>query len=208
MAACFSLYYGQNHEQLNCHTRGHPSQSRQVLRSRTCCFAGITASLNVDLSPSHATISGDPFSTLEAIRNTKVDIQTTSEATSYLIQRWMLADLDPANAKLAIVMSWYPKLPVGKFPYVLAYAPTEPLLTPTRKLIPPLGGLDVTPVAPGGKTYIQFCNARLHTCKLAAKAEFVYLFKKQVVVIIDDQFVHSFNQQMMRLIDDKMRLKL
>jgi YggT family protein len=76
----------------------------------------------------------------------------------------MLADLDPATAKLAIgilgpflsafsflfvlriVMSWYPKLPVGKFPYVIAYAPTEPLLIPTRKLIPPLGGVDVTPV--------------------------------------------------------------
>lgn len=73
-------------------------------------------------------------------------------------------ELDPATAKLAsgflgpflsafaflfiirIVMSWYPKLPVGKFPYVIAYAPTEPLLVPTRKLIPPLGGVDVTPV--------------------------------------------------------------
>ena len=72
--------------------------------------------------------------------------------------------LDPATAKLAIgilgpflsafaflfiiriVMSWYPKLPVGKFPYAIAYAPTEPLLIPTRKLIPPLAGVDVTPV--------------------------------------------------------------
>ncbi|PIN05701.1 hypothetical protein CDL12_21757 [Handroanthus impetiginosus] len=76
----------------------------------------------------------------------------------------LLADLDPATAKLAIgflgpflsafgflfilriVMSWYPKLPVDKFPYVIAYAPTEPLLVQTRKLIPPLGGVDVTPV--------------------------------------------------------------
>lgn len=76
----------------------------------------------------------------------------------------VLADLDPATAKLAIgflgpflsvfgflfilriVMSWYPKLPVGKFPYVIAYAPTEPLLIPTRKVIPPLAGVDVTPV--------------------------------------------------------------
>ncbi|XP_028799903.1 protein COFACTOR ASSEMBLY OF COMPLEX C SUBUNIT B CCB3, chloroplastic-like [Neltuma alba] len=75
-----------------------------------------------------------------------------------------LADLDPATAKLAIgflgpflsvfgflfilriVMSWYPKLPVGKFPYVIAYAPTEPLLVQTRKVIPPLAGVDVTPV--------------------------------------------------------------
>ncbi|CAN6481749.1 unnamed protein product [Victoria cruziana] len=75
-----------------------------------------------------------------------------------------LADLDPATAKLGItiigpllsafgflfilriVMSWYPKLPVGKFPYVIAYAPTEPILRQTRKVIPPVGGVDITPV--------------------------------------------------------------
>ncbi|OEL14821.1 Protein COFACTOR ASSEMBLY OF COMPLEX C SUBUNIT B CCB3, chloroplastic [Dichanthelium oligosanthes] len=76
----------------------------------------------------------------------------------------VLGDLDPATAKtvagvagpalsafgflfiLRIVMSWYPRLPVTEFPYVLAYAPTEPFLAVTRKLIPPLGGVDVTPV--------------------------------------------------------------
>jgi uncharacterized protein YggT (Ycf19 family) len=47
---------------------------------------------------------------------------------------------------LRIVMSWYPRLPVTKFPYVLAYVPTEPFLAVTRKVIPPLGGVDVTPV--------------------------------------------------------------
>ncbi|XP_051116763.1 protein COFACTOR ASSEMBLY OF COMPLEX C SUBUNIT B CCB3, chloroplastic [Andrographis paniculata] len=47
---------------------------------------------------------------------------------------------------LRIVMSWYPKLPLHKFPYLIAYAPTEPFLIPTRKLIPPLAGVDVTPV--------------------------------------------------------------
>ncbi|CAO2196108.1 unnamed protein product [Urochloa humidicola] len=76
----------------------------------------------------------------------------------------VLGDLDPATAKavagvagpalsalgflfiLRIVMSWYPRLPVTEFPYVLAYAPTEPFLAVTRKVIPPLGGVDVTPV--------------------------------------------------------------
>lgn len=75
-----------------------------------------------------------------------------------------MADLDPVTAKLIIgitgpilsvfgylfiariIMSWYPKLPVDKFPYVIAYAPTEPILDATRKLIPPVGGVDVTPV--------------------------------------------------------------
>ncbi|CAH9102698.1 unnamed protein product [Cuscuta epithymum] len=81
-----------------------------------------------------------------------------------LVQRLALLDLDPSTAKLAIgfvepllsvfsflfilriVMSWYPKLPVWKFPYVIVYAPTEPFLSATRKVIPPLGGVDVTPV--------------------------------------------------------------
>lgn len=83
---------------------------------------------------------------------------------STAVESLVLIDLDPATAKLAIaflgpflsafgflfilriVMSWYPKLPVEKFPYVVAYAPTEPLLVQTRKVIPPLGGVDVTPV--------------------------------------------------------------
>lgn len=87
-----------------------------------------------------------------------------SNDVSELMRNLVLADLDPATAKLTItfmgpflsafaflfivriVMSWYPKLPVGKFPYVLAYAPTEPILSLTRKVIPPLGGVDVTPV--------------------------------------------------------------
>ncbi|XP_024387128.1 uncharacterized protein [Physcomitrium patens] len=74
------------------------------------------------------------------------------------------AEVDPGTAKLAItilgplfavlnlmfivriVMSWYPQLPVGKFPFSIAYAPTEPVLGPTRRLIPPVGGVDVAPV--------------------------------------------------------------
>lgn len=92
---------------------------------------------------------------------------SSSTTTDFLMMKRLiinLADIDPATAKLAIgilgpflsafgflfilriVMSWYPKLPVGKFPYVIAYAPTEPLLIPTRKVIPPLAGVDVTPV--------------------------------------------------------------
>ena len=39
-----------------------------------------------------------------------------------------------------IVMTWYPSVPYTKLPWVLAYAPTEPLLKPTRALVPPVGG--------------------------------------------------------------------
>ncbi|XWS48228.1 hypothetical protein CRYUN_Cryun13aG0056100 [Craigia yunnanensis] len=57
-------------------------------------------------------------------------MQVPPEVTSDLTRRLLLSDLDPATAKLAIVMSWYPKLPVEKFPYIIAYAPTEPFLIP------------------------------------------------------------------------------
>ncbi|KAL2324686.1 hypothetical protein Fmac_023744 [Flemingia macrophylla] len=104
----------------------------------------------------------------------KFNLRETSHASIDFMTRLFLADLDPATAKLAIgflgpflsvfgflfilriVMSWYPKLPVGKFPYVIAYAPTEPLLIPTRKVIPPLAGVDVTPVVWFG--LISFLN--------------------------------------------------
>ncbi|XP_018445081.1 protein COFACTOR ASSEMBLY OF COMPLEX C SUBUNIT B CCB3, chloroplastic isoform X2 [Raphanus sativus] len=107
-----------------------------------------------------------------SLTQVEVDTATTSLYSSIIsskpiseaLHNISLADLDPGTAKLAIgilgpalsafgflfilriVMSWYPKLPVDKFPYVLAYAPTEPILVQTRKVIPPLAGVDVTPV--------------------------------------------------------------
>jgi uncharacterized protein YggT (Ycf19 family) len=87
---------------------------------------------------------------------------------------WQLADLDPSTAKLLItilgplfavstflfiiriIMSWYPQLPATKFPYVIAYAPTEPVLGPTRRLIPPIGGVDISPVI--WLAFISFSN--------------------------------------------------
>ena len=75
-----------------------------------------------------------------------------------------LSGLDPEGAKAAsavlgplfavstilfivrIVMTWYPSVPYTKLPWVVAYAPTEPLLKPTRAMIPPVGGVDVSPI--------------------------------------------------------------
>ena len=45
-----------------------------------------------------------------------------------------------------IVMTWYPSVPITKLPWVVAYVPTEPLLKPTRTAIPPVGGVDVSPI--------------------------------------------------------------
>ena len=34
----------------------------------------------------------------------------------------------------------------GKLPWSLAFKPTEPVLGPTRRAIPPVGGVDVAPI--------------------------------------------------------------
>lgn len=134
--------------------RKMPAHNFQGSECRVHCSLGVQASSTVILD--HPPIYDALESVAAGISNgtTTITVQ----------QQLMVMDLDPATAKLAIsflgpflsafsflfilriVMSWYPKLPVGKFPYVIAYAPTEPLLVATRKLIPPLGGVDVTPV--------------------------------------------------------------
>ena len=45
-----------------------------------------------------------------------------------------------------IILTWYPQVEMAKMPWRLVALPTEPLLIPLRKLIPPLGGVDITPV--------------------------------------------------------------
>ncbi|KAJ4959318.1 hypothetical protein NE237_026429 [Protea cynaroides] len=136
-----------------------------ILRCRTYCSLEVAAGTSTELSsPSNAFFAQSWFGTSSTAQNFHINIPEASQIISYYMDRIIIADLDSSSAKLAIgilgpflsafaflfilriVMSWYPKLPVGKFPYVLAYAPTEPLLVPTRKLIPPVGGVDVTPV--------------------------------------------------------------
>ncbi|MBE9008860.1 YggT family protein [Pseudanabaenaceae cyanobacterium LEGE 13415] len=45
-----------------------------------------------------------------------------------------------------IVLTWYPQVDLDKFPFNLIKIPTEPFLAPTRKIIQPLGGVDITPI--------------------------------------------------------------
>ncbi len=47
---------------------------------------------------------------------------------------------------LRIVLSWYPQVPLYRLPWVIIFVPTEPLLLLLRRLVPPLGGVDITPV--------------------------------------------------------------
>jgi YggT family protein len=45
-----------------------------------------------------------------------------------------------------IVLTWYPQVNLNSLPFNLIAWPTEPFLIPLRKLIPPIGGVDITPI--------------------------------------------------------------
>jgi YggT family protein len=52
-----------------------------------------------------------------------------------------------------IVLTWYPQVELTRFPFNSIAIPTEPLLKPVRKLIPPLGGVDISPII-----WVGFCT--------------------------------------------------
>ncbi|MBD2130184.1 YggT family protein [Microcoleus sp. ZQ-A2] len=45
-----------------------------------------------------------------------------------------------------IILTWYPQLDLNRFPFNLVAWPTEPFLVPMRKMVPPIGGVDITPI--------------------------------------------------------------
>jgi YggT family protein len=45
-----------------------------------------------------------------------------------------------------IVLTWYPQADLTKFPFNLVAGPTEPFLVVTRKIIQPIGGVDISPI--------------------------------------------------------------
>ncbi len=45
-----------------------------------------------------------------------------------------------------IILTWYPQVELSKFPWTLVAWPTEPFLIPMRKLVPPIGGVDISPI--------------------------------------------------------------
>lgn len=45
-----------------------------------------------------------------------------------------------------IVLTWYPQAKLSEFPFNVVVLPTEPFLKPLRKIVPPIGGVDITPI--------------------------------------------------------------
>tara|TARA_B100000212_G_C26937303_1_gene348700 strand:- start:179 stop:493 length:315 start_codon:yes stop_codon:yes gene_type:complete len=47
---------------------------------------------------------------------------------------------------IRLIMSWYPKIDTSKGLWFFVLLPTSSILKTTKKLIPPIGGVDITPV--------------------------------------------------------------
>ena len=47
---------------------------------------------------------------------------------------------------IRLVLTWYPKIDLGKGFWLLVSIPSNSILILTRKIIPPIGGVDVGPV--------------------------------------------------------------
>ena len=47
---------------------------------------------------------------------------------------------------IRLILTWYPKVDLNKGFWILVSLPTSSILNITRKIIPPIGGVDVGPV--------------------------------------------------------------
>lgn len=69
--------------------------------------------------------------------------------TAATVANWILAPLLGLAIFLfifRIILTWYPQVDLNRFPFNVIALPTEPFLVPMRKLVPPIGGVDITPI--------------------------------------------------------------
>lgn len=54
---------------------------------------------------------------------------------------------------MRVVLSWFPAYDLTKLPWSVVAIPTEPILKPTRAVIPPIGGVDISPIV-----WVSICS--------------------------------------------------
>ena len=47
---------------------------------------------------------------------------------------------------IRLILTWYPKININKGLWLIISLPSSPILNWTKKIVPPIGGVDVTPV--------------------------------------------------------------
>jgi len=81
--------------------------------------------------------AGSQADTLALLRQVLPPLQLV---LGLLLSAWTLLFL------FRIVLTWYPQVDLSQGLWRVVAIPTEPLLAGTRRLIAPIGGVDVTPV--------------------------------------------------------------
>ena len=82
-------------------------------------------------------MTGTDGSSLELLR---LALPPFAMGLGLLLSAWTLLFL------FRIVLTWYPQVDLSQGVWRLVAIPTEPVLSLSRKLIAPIGGVDVTPV--------------------------------------------------------------
>jgi len=82
-------------------------------------------------------VTGTDGSSLELLR---LVLPPFAMGLGLLLSAWTLLFL------FRIVLTWYPQVDLSQGFWKLVAIPTEPVLAVSRKLIAPIGGVDVTPV--------------------------------------------------------------
>ncbi|CAI5465620.1 unnamed protein product [Closterium sp. Yama58-4] len=118
-----------------------PSKSLSIITAATA--AAFSASLF--LAPTASAVSLEGFASVAQSSAVIAEISPDAASAVGAVLGPLFAALNFLFI-LRIVMSWYPQLPVSEFPFVIAYAPTEPILRITRAIIQPIGGVDIAPI--------------------------------------------------------------
>ena len=82
-------------------------------------------------------MTGTDSSSLELLR---LVLPPFAMGLGLLLSAWTLLFL------FRIVLTWYPQVDLSQGVWKLVAIPTEPVLAVSRRLIAPIGGVDVTPV--------------------------------------------------------------
>jgi len=82
-------------------------------------------------------VTGSDGSSLELLR---LVLPPFAMGLGLVLSAWTLLFL------FRIVLTWYPQVDLSQGVWKLVAIPTEPVLSVSRKLIAPIGGVDVTPV--------------------------------------------------------------
>lgn len=100
---------------------------------------------------------------------TRSDGAAAGQATALLLGATLLSTVEPAFAGgwwiaptkavlqpaltvgtvfflMRVVLSWFPSYNLKELPWSVVATPTEPFLKPTRKLVPPVAGVDISPI--------------------------------------------------------------